>query len=309
MPKSEKDIKIAGFGIACMDYIATAPDVDAAGYAEIQSYSVSGGGITGTSCAAAARLGASVSYIGRLGDDDVGEQILDSLTRENIDVTGVIRVAGGKSLFSWIRVDPISGERYIFSRRDREVDCPVELIDLEVARSADVILLDDHWKEGALHVADFAKSSGIPVICDLRLRPDNYDLMPFVECAIISIGYAQNVSTDGTERGALEGILKLGAASAVVTCGEKGAWYAEGDAVGFVPAFKVDTVDTTGAGDVFHGAFAVAFARGLKIKECTLFASAVAAIKCTGFGGRAAIPNINQTLNFLKERNIKLQYI
>jgi sulfofructose kinase len=295
-------VKITGFGVACMDYIAVARDVDAVGYSRIESYTVCGGGITGTSCVAASRLGADVRFLSRLGDDEVGDQILQTLISEEVDVSDVIRVPGGKSLFSWIRVDPESGERFIFSRHDTDVDCPVDLIPLGDIRQADTVLLDDHWPEGARYVASEAKSGGVPIVCDLRLRPANYDLMPLIDYAIISLGYALTVSRDGTVQGALRGIRELGAANAIVTCGGDGAWISDGIRETFVPAFPVDVVDTTGAGDVFHGAFAFAVGKGLFIEECTVFASAVAGLKCTGLGGRSAIPTLDEVMEFLERQ-------
>lgn len=298
---SSGTIKIAGFGVACIDYITVAPDVDKVGYSRIESYTVCGGGITGTSCVAAARLGADVSYLGRIGDDDVGEQVLQSLKTEGVDVSGVIRVPGANSLFSWIRVDPGSGERFIFSRMDTNIDCPVDLIPLDKIRNANVVLLDDHWPEGARFVAAKAKAEKVPIVCDLRLRPENYDLIPMVDYAIISLGYALTVSKDGTINGALQGILDLGAANAVVTCGGDGAWLSDGNSRAFVPAFPVRAIDTTGAGDVFHGAFAYSVGKGLCSKECVVFASAVSGLKCTGLGGRSAIPTLPEVIDFLEQ--------
>jgi len=121
---------IVGFGIACIDYIAVAPAVEPGGHTYIESYTTQGGGLTGTAIVAASRLGARAKFLGRIGDDDIGNQIVESLDIENVDTSDLIRVPGAESLFSWVLVDAQTAERTIYCRKDRNIDCSTDLIAL-----------------------------------------------------------------------------------------------------------------------------------------------------------------------------------
>ena len=94
-------------------------------------------------------------------------------------------------------------------------------------------------------------------------------------------------------------IRSFGSKAAVITCGKDGAYYADDSEQGYVPVFKVDAVDTTGAGDVFHGAFATGLTKGWNLREIVTFSSAVSAIKCTKIGGRVGIPTFDEVMEFM----------
>ena len=164
---------------------------------------------------------------------------------------------------------------------------------------------------------EFRGGRGIPA-----LKPDIYSAHPGAQggpstrSASVGAGHALPLPSAGSPRGftpsavegesrggceeALELLHSYGARIAVVTAGGRGCWYSAGGERGHCKAFEVEVVDTTGAGDVFHGAFAYALARGWEVARCVEFSAAVAALKCGKLGGRTGIPTLPQTLEFLR---------
>ncbi len=297
---------IVGFGIAVVDYIFVAPTPEAGGFAPIIDYKVEGGGLTGTSLVAAARLGARTKMLGRIGDDDVGDLIVDGLEQEGVDTSDLIRVPGGKSYFSIIHVDADTAERTIYGRADADIDCSTGLISLEVLQGADALLLDPHWPEGARVVARRARDLGIPIVLDSSIKPGTQDIVAMCDYPVIPRKSAVRFAETEDCAEAARRIRSLGPKAVVVTCGPEGAYYASADDEGYVEAFRIEPVDTTGAGDVVHGAFAFGLTCGWGLRDVVTFASAVAAIKCTRVGGRAGIPTFEQTAEFLRGRGRSL---
>lgn len=298
---------IVGFGIACIDYIVVAPAVEPGGHTYIESYTTQGGGLTGTAIVAASRLGARAKFLGRIGDDDIGSQVIESLNVENVDASDLIKVPGAKSLFSWVLVDTQTAERTIYCRKDQNIECSTDLIALNSIKGADALLLDAHWPEGARAAAKKAREIGVPVVSDIKVHyPDITDLLALCDYPIISQSSALNFAGSSDHYGALAKIRSFGPKAVVITCGENGAYYADNSGQGHVPAFKVDAIDTTGAGDVFHGAFAIGLAMGWNLRDIVTFSSAVSAIKCTKIGGRAGIPTFAETINFLTQQGLHL---
>ena len=263
--------------------------------------------MTGTALVAASRLGAKTRILGRIGDDDVGDQIVEGLEAEKVDTSGLIRVPGGKSYFSIIHVDADTAERTIYGRADKDIECSTDLIPLGALEGADVLLLDTHWPEGARVVAGRAKELGIPIVLDTFIQPWVLDILAMCDYPVIPRKSALKFAGTQDESEAVQKIRSLGPKAAVITCGSEGAYYADGNEEGFVGAFRVEPVDTTGAGDVFHGAFAFGLTQGWDLLDVVTFASAVSAIKCTKVGGRAGIPTFEQTMGFLEERGITLE--
>ena len=279
------------------------------GFAPIVEYKVEGGGLTGTAVVAASRLGARTKMLGRIGDDDVGDRIAEGLEAEGVDTSGLIRVEGGKSYFSIIHVDADTAERTIYGRADTDIECSTDLIPLEALEGADALLLDPHWPEGTRVVAKRARELGIPIVLDIFIRPEVLDILAMCDYPVIPRKSALKFAGTQDYSQALAKIRSLGPRAAVITCGPDGAYYADETSEGHVEAFPVEAVDTTGAGDVFHGAVAFGLTQGWDLREVVTFASAVSAIKCTKVGGRTGIPTFEQTVAFLAERGVSLPFL
>ncbi len=294
---------IAGAGISCLDYIVVSPQVPWGDMALVSGFSIQGGGLVATAMVACARLGADCRLFSLLGDDQVGDLIAAELEAEGIPTDGLIRIAGGESPFSFIHVDERSGERTIFHRSGASLGRSLPPIDLSPLESCGATLVDDIYPELALAAARKSRKCGVPVVADLTPNQTNAELLKYVDVLIAPRHYARELGLENEPENALAVIHGLGPSVAVVTLGSDGWVYSDGASTGRGTAYKVDVVDTTGAGDTFHGAFAYGLARNWDTRRCCDFAAAVAAIKCTRPGGRTGLPSLRQALEFLESNN------
>lgn len=294
--------RIAGAGVCTLDHIVVSPPVSWGGTAHVSSYLAQGGGLIGTALVACVRLGADCTLFTLLGEDQVGDQILAELVDEGIDVDHVIRAHGGESPFSFIQVDETSGERTIFYRGGTNLEHSPAGVDSSDISACQALLVDDIYLDMSLGAAKAARGLGIPVVADIVPSPRNHELLKVTDVLIAPRDYLRMLGCEDDPGSALAAIHGMGPTTAVITLGAGGWVYSDGDGRGAGKAFEVDVVDTTGAGDSFHGAFAYAKAMGWNTRRCCEFASAVAAIKCTKPGGRTGLPSLAETMDFLAER-------
>jgi sulfofructose kinase len=292
--------RIAGAGICCLDHLVTAPQVPWGGSAHVSGYLAQGGGLVATALVACARLGARCDLLSLVGTDPIGDQILDELRDEGVSVVGVARVSGAGSPFSFILVDERSGERTIFHRPGDGLQWTGQEDDLAGVAECDVLLVDHVYPALSLAAARVARRHGVPVVADVVPSRVDDDFLREVQVLIAPRDFASAAALEHDLDAALNAIHALGPPTAVITLGAEG-WVAS-DAAGRHrgDAYRVPVVDTTGAGDVFHGAFAYGLARGWDIARCADFAAAVAALKCTRPGGRTGLPTLPQALEFLR---------
>ncbi len=283
-----------------MDYIVVAPQVDWGDTAVVTDYLSQGGGLVGTAMVACARLGAACDLFSMIGDDQVGDEVIAELESEGIPPTRIMRLAGGKSPFSFVHVDDKTGERSIFHRPGMGLVWDISNSVASIV-DAQALLVDDYFLDLSLAAAKEAREHGVPVIADLIPDEKNAELLRYVDTLVAPRHYARIMGCDENLDAALDAIHGLGPTTAVITLGSDGWVYSDMTGHGRGDAFRVDVVDTTGAGDTFHGAFTYAVARGWDTRRCAEFASAVAAIKCTKAGGRTGLPNLSQTMEFLRE--------
>lgn len=288
---------IGGVGVCCLDHVILAPRAEAGGGARVAEYLAQGGGLTATALVAARRLGARAWFQGVVGTDEVGRKIVDELEREGVDCTSVLSVAGSVSPISFVFVEPGTGERTIYHRPAGPWSLPAR--PKGSLPESDVLLIDGHLREWMLSAMADARQRGIPIVADLVPPVGEGDLLAQVDVLIAPERSIEKLECGKDAQAAVEKILAAGPRVAVITMGERG-WIAGAD-LWRGEAFEVEVVDTTGAGDVFHGAFGVAMARGWDVPRCAEFASAVAALKCRKLGGSTGIPSLSETLAFLGE--------
>ena len=273
---------------------------------EVQAseFIITSGGQAGNAAVAMARLGAQVTYIGALGDehDDVANTIIKTLANENIDVSQALRVPGAKSSASLIMIDA-TGEKMIATRRNQGLSEAVPADPDGAVAGADAAMLDNRYSNISLPICLAAKARGLPRVLDFD-KPTPPDDPLLQNCSnVICSAEAIREATGETEFPAA--LKKLGAGFAgflAVTDGPEGVYWLDKGAVRHMEAFKVDAVDTLGAGDTFHGAFAVRFVETHDVVLSMRFAAAAAAIKCTRFGGLMGAANRAEVETFLKER-------
>ena len=303
--------KIVGLGGVTVDEIGVVerfPRVEEVEY--IQQYRQQQGGMIATALVAAARLGCPAEFIGGVGDDDYGRYALEVFRREGVETRRAVIFPGQTTAFSFVIVERDSGKRTIFHHRgvqesDVLVGEPTELDD-----GVGCLHLDRYWIATALDAARRAREQGIPVTLDpgqYRDDPRIRQLIGLTDYLIPSAAFARRFTgREDTELAARE-LLGLGPRAVVVTLGDQGAFTASSDGQRFsTPPFRVPVVDTTGAGDSFHGGFAFALIRGCPLEKSVIFASAVAALKCTKLGGQSGLPGFDEVSTFLAGHQIKL---
>lgn len=290
-------------GIAVMDLLfsvdalPTGPGkLYADGFVEV------GGGVAANAAVAVARLGGTARYVGRVGDDALGIRLLDELRDEGVDVTGVTTAQDLTSPVSAVFVDG-AGERTIVNHTPPDLFAgPADLA--AAADGSDAVLVDVRWPSGAESALAVARAAGIPSVFDFD-RPMDDEGDSLIELAshvaFSDTALAATAGTTDTET-ALRILADRTDAWLAVTRGARGVWWLADDELCHQPAFPVDAVDTVGAGDVFHGALALALAEGRSEAEAVRFASAAAALKCTRPGGRSGTPTRSEVDQFLEEQ-------
>lgn len=293
-------IRIACVGITVLDrlyYVETLPTES--GKYVASRYTEAGGGPAATAAVAAARLGAQVDFIGRVGDDDTGKHLLAELESLGVNTRYTRRYAGAKSSQSAIMVDA-HGERAIVNFPSP--DLPMEadwLNDIDFSQW-DVVLADVRWHEGAKQAFTLARQAGVKTLLDGDVTPqDISELVALSDHAAFSAPGLARLTGINETVSALKQSQTLTNGHVYVTQGSEGCYWLENGMLQHQAGFAVDVVDTTGAGDVFHGALTFSLASGSERKEAVRFASGVAALKCTRPGGRAGIPDCDQTRSFL----------
>lgn len=293
-------VRIACVGITVMDriyYVEGLPTES--GKYVARNYTEVGGGPAATAAVAAARLGAQVDFIGRVGDDDTGNSLLAELESWGVNTRYTKRYNQAKSSQSAIMVDT-KGERIIINYPSPDLLPDAEWLEEIDFSQWDVVLADVRWHDGAKKAFTLARQAGVMTVLDGDITPqDISELVALSDHAAFSEPGLARLTGVKEMASALKQAQTLTNGHVYVTQGSAGCDWLENGGRQHQPAFKVDVVDTTGAGDVFHGALAVALATSGDLAESVRFASGVAALKCTRPGGRAGIPDCDQTRSFL----------
>jgi sulfofructose kinase len=227
----------------------------------------------------------------RVGGDDEGARVLRELASEGVDVSGSRTYAECRTPTAAVIVDR-RGERLIVSHVDARLPSRADGLPLQDIAHAGAVLVDVRWPEAAVAVLERAKREGVRSVVDVDLGPQARieEIISLASDAIFSApSLARLAGTADVEAG-LRAASRLGATVVGVTEGESGAWWLEAGALRRQPAHAVKAVDTTGAGDVFHGAYALAIAEGSSVARAMRLASVAAALKCARGGGRRGCP-------------------
>ncbi|GFP28343.1 sulfofructose kinase [Candidatus Hakubella thermalkaliphila] len=262
-----------------------------------------GGGVVSTALVAASRLGSSTSFVGTVGDDENGRLIIEEFERYGVDIDCLQVKPNASSTFSFIMVDQKTAQRSIVTSPGCYKDVIMEEKEKKLLSSASYLHLDSYVIQVGIKAAQVARENSVQVSLDVgTLRPGVEDLLPLVDILITSELFArQLIGKDDPERAAKK-MLALGPRIVGITLGDRGCFFLTQQGAFWRPAYRVEVVDTTGAGDVFHGAFLHGLLRGWDLERVADFANAVAALKCTRLGGRGGIPTFSQTMAFLRKK-------
>lgn len=257
---------------------------------------LSPGGQVASAVVTCARLGLRAKYIGTVGDDERGRIQLASLEECGVNVEDVQVRAGCANQTAYILVDKSTGERTVLWQRPDGLRLDPEFITEEKVASARLLHIDGHDTPAVARAAEIARRNGIPVMVDVDTIYHGFEkVLPNVDYLIASSEFPGQWTSERDPLRALALIQEeYGMRVAAMTLGAHGALAREAGRFHYSPAFVVNCVDTTGAGDTFHGAFGYAMLAGLPLGEALEFSNAMAALNCTALGARGRIASVDE---------------
>lgn len=294
MDKKLDQIAVVGVGQACVDHlgrVSAYPLED--GKVELIDLHIQCGGPASTALVTLARLGVSTSFFGSISDDPFGIMISENLRKENVDISFLKVTTGHTSQYAFIGVCEATGTRTIFWHRGTVPHLGPGDVAVERFSNARVLHVDSLMISAAAEAARQAHARGMTVVMDGgTMRKGMEELLPHVDILIASETFAAPfVGGSAGPQDILHALRALGPGQIVVTLGSRGSVGLCDDLVIKQEAFEVPVVDTTGAGDVFHGGYIYGVLQDWGMQECMRFAAAAAALKCTRMGAQAGIPD------------------
>ena len=303
---------ILGLGVVAVDdlvYVAHYPPPDSK--LPILAKRREGGGLTATALVAASRLGARTAYSTVLGDDELSRFTIQELEREGVDCTPIQRRAEARPFHSLIIVDQSTGQRTILYSAEGVAQRRPEEVTDELIAGCRLLFVDNRVVEAGLRAVELAHARNIPVVGDIEpeIAPGVPELMRQIDHLIVGIALAAQMTGETQPERIVQALAGDKRACCVVTAGEQGCWYSEwGGQVRHFPAYRIQVVDTTGCGDVFHGAYAACLAQGESVTTAIQVATAAAALKATQPGGRTGIPDrptVDRFLSMTSEESLR----
>ena len=297
-----ENIQVIGLGQACLDFLGRLkvyPEED--GKCELLDLHIQCGGPASTALVTLSRLGIQTSFLGSISDDHFGSEIVKGLKEEKVDSTFLKITPGHTSQFAFIAITQAGASRTIFWHRGSVPHLRAADVDLTPFSKAKILHFDGLMIEACLEAARQATKRGLSVVMDAgTMRDGSRELVSLVDVLIASEGFAEPlVGRGASPEKALAALRQLGPKEVVITRGSKGTVGLSGEELLFQKAFSIDSVDTTGAGDVYHGAYIYGLLQGWNMPECMRFASATAALKCREIGARKGIPRLEEIKEFL----------
>lgn len=306
----EKTIDLIGFGDPFLDLVVKLDQLPKTNTScQIKEYSFQGGGNVPTACVAAARLGLKTSLIGCVGDDLFGKMGLEDLRYNHVDVSKMSVQPGKTSNFCiCVTESAIDGKEFI-SKPGNFTDITVDELDEDFFRSTQMMHVA-LITPAVAHACDIVHEAGGKISTDANYyRPYTYDYYDKIDIFIGSEMYYHAFCEDkrlnpANFRENMNLLREYGPQIVIFTFGADGCRGVYDDQYFELPALPVDVVDTTGAGDVFHGAFDYFYLQGYDVLTCAKYATGVSAIKCTRQGGRPGIPTLEVLMKFLETGEI-----
>ncbi|MBE5731881.1 MAG: hypothetical protein E7353_02495 [Clostridiales bacterium] len=293
--------KIVGLGACVYDTLIkcnTYPTEDTK--MKANQIAVSGGGPVGNALVVASKLGMDANVIGGFANDDAGKYLLNDFNKYNVNVDNVV-VSEATSFVSYILLSEKDGTRTCVFDRGTVVD-DVKNVNLSALDNADVLHLDGNYLNCAIHAAKYARQKGVAVSLDAGgLYSGIETLLPYVDILIPSSEFILGLTKKSDIKEAMREVYNIYKPKVfAVTDGKNGGYYYENGEIIHYDAFCVQTLDSNGAGDTFHGAFLFAYFNGYTLAESCRFASATSAYKCGFVGARTYPLTKGKVLDFIK---------
>jgi sugar/nucleoside kinase (ribokinase family) len=300
----ERAFDVIGFGLNAVDHLVSIPRFPSFNTkVRLSDHRQMPGGQVSSAMVGVQRLGLNASYVGKVGYDNEGRLLIESLQKEGVDCSNVMIAVGAKTQGAVIIIEQFSGERTIlWYHDDRTRIAPAELRREWIACGR-VLHIDGFDTEAALQAAQWAHEAGMPVTIDLDTAyPGIDELLPHVDCLITSQGLANELAGTMDEQAALRKLHeRYGCKLVAMTQGARGALAFVEDQFVASAAFRPPVIkDTTGAGDAFRAGFIYGLCKGLSIAAAMRAANAVAALQCRELGARDGLPTEAELQAFLK---------
>ena len=297
--------RIICIGLAVLDhvfYLPRIPNQPIKNFAT--NYQTAGGGNTATAAVAISRAGGQAVFWGNLGDDLNGDIILSELEGFGVNVEDVYRLDGLNSSVSTVLIDN-KGERQITNYTDQKLLKNPDWLPLDKLGNSHAVLADLRWEEGAIKALCRARELGIPGVLDAYLMPEvmNEEVIKNATHVLFSEPALNEFTQSKSMVESLHRVEEINRGWVGVTEGASGTRWLDNGKLKHVPAFKVKAVDTLGAGDVFHGIFALSLAEGHLENIALIRASAAAALHCSRLGGRKTIPLRKEIESFIRQKS------
>ncbi len=303
VPPNKENAKydVVGLGLNAVDYLCVIPRFPR--YEEklrMEDFKRAGGGQVASALVACARWGLKTRYIGKVGSDEMGSFSLSTLEKEGVNIEDVKIVEGALNQFAFILIDKETGERTIVWKRDQRLGMRPEEVRRESITEGRILLVDGHDAPACAVAALYAKEAGIPVVVDAETVKDGTkELIENSTYVVASSEFPYRFTGKQSLDDALREICSMGPRCAVATLGKDGAKaLVDGNFISS-PGFEVHCVDSTGAGDIFHGAFVYGIRMGWSIEKILDFANAAAALNCTALGARGRIGTVEEIFNLI----------
>ena len=290
---------VAGLGLNSMDLIAVVAEFPESNSKQrLQRFAWLPGGEIATAMAVCARLGWTARYVGSFGDDELGRLSRESLVREGVAIDAARTVAGATNQFAIVLVDATSGDRTVLWDRDAALTMDAAAVPREAVTSGRILVVDSVQTAAATQAARYAREEGIPTVVDVeKVRPGTSELLQYIDAIIAAEAFPTELTGYDDPGRALDALAReFNAPLVCVTLGEGGSLARCGGREIRTPAFTLDCVDTTGAGDAFRGGFAAACLRNPngEVEDVLAYANAVAALNCRALGARGGMPTSDE---------------
>lgn len=295
-------MSVTGVGTAVVDYVGVVdhypgPDTQI----ELQTFSKQTGGNVATAMVTLARLGANASFLGKFGDDELGKMVHAGLTANGVNLSGSLLEKDGSMGFAFIIVEAGTGRRTILWTGEGKSHLTANEVDRSTILESRYLHLDHYSMEAAISAAKIAREGNVQVVLDAEsVQPGMEELLPLVDVLIVCADFAYEFTHKDNCDDALAVLFNKTAAHTVaITAGVEGSYCKTATETHRQLAFPVKAVDTTGCGDVYHGAFIYGLMQHWPLARIAEFSSAAAALNCRGLGGQSAIPDLEEVQQFI----------
>lgn len=296
------EFDVVGIGLNATDTLIIVPHFPSyAGKGPFSQEILSPGGQVASAMVTCARLGLRTRYVGTIGDDDRGRVQIESLLGSGINLDFVQQRTGCPNQSAYIIIDQATGERTVFWQRPDCLRLRPEEITEEMITSARLLHIDGHDTPAMEKAARIARENGIPVTVDVDTIYKGFErVLPYVDYLVASSEFPIQWTHQSDPLKALELIQEeYGIRCAAMTLGAHGALALYEGKFHYSPAFVVNCVDTTGAGDVFHGGFCYGVLAGWGIDQILDFSNAMGALNCTAIGARGGIATLEKAAKLM----------